>query len=51
MKDSFNKLVWSRLKWAGHVEGMGEETLAEIKCPESGGIKEARKTEMLRELH
>ena len=33
-----------RLKWAGHVERMGAENLAERKCPVEGK-KEARKTE------
>ena len=38
-----NKLMSSRLKWAGHVERMGDEHVAEIRCPASGGKKEARK--------
>ena len=45
MKESFKKkLVSSRLKWAGLVERMGDENLAEIRCPESGRKMEARKT-------
>ena len=36
VKDSFKKtLVRSRLKWAGHVERMGDEKLAK-RLPESG---------------
>ena len=35
----------SKLKWAGDVERTGDEKLAEIKCPESCGEKEVRKTE------
>ena len=31
-KESFKKLMTSRLKWAGHVERMGVENLAEIRC-------------------
>ena len=34
------------MKRAGHVERMGNEKLADIRCPESGGDKEARKTRM-----
>ena len=47
MKESFKKkLVRRRLKLAGHVRRMGDAQLAkEIRCPESGGKKEARKTE------
>ena len=46
MKESFiKKLVRSRLKWAGYVERMTEEKLAESKCSESGEKREARKTE------
>ena len=46
VKESFKrKLVRRRLKWAGHVERIGDEKLAEIRCLESGGKKEARKTE------
>ena len=33
------------MKWVGHVERMGEEKLADVKCPDSGGVKEARKIE------
>ena len=32
------------LKWAGHVERMADEKLAEIRFPGSGGKVEARKT-------
>ena len=36
----------SRLKWAGHMDRMGDEKLAtSIRCPESGGKEEARKIE------
>ena len=41
VKESFKKkLVWSRLKWAGHVERMGDEKLTETRCPESGRRRE-----------
>ena len=37
MKEGFKKkLVMSRLKWAGHIERMGDGKLAENGCPESG---------------
>ena len=32
--------------WAGHIEKMGDEKLAESRCPESGGEMEARKTKI-----
>ena len=38
------KLVRSWLNWVGHEERMGEEKLAESRCQESGGEREARKT-------
>ena len=34
----------SRLKWAGHVERMGDGKPVESICPESGLKKEAMKT-------
>ena len=34
------------MKWAGHVERMGDKKSKKMcKCPESGGKKEAGKTE------
>ena len=38
------KLV--RSTWAGHIEQMRDEKLAESRCPESGGEMESRKTEI-----
>ena len=37
----------SRLKWVNHVERIGDEKLAEIRCSESGGKKEPRKNNNL----
>ena len=38
VKESFKKkLVRSRLKWSGQAERMGDEKLAEIRYPKSGG--------------
>ena len=35
------------LKWAGHVERMGDEKSGkESRCPESGGENNVRKTEI-----
>ena len=45
MKESFNKKLVSSL---GHVERMGDDELAEIRCPESGGKQVARKTNNVR---
>ena len=42
-ESSRKKLV--RGTWAGHTEQMGDEKLAESRCPESGGEMEARKTD------
>jgi len=37
VKESFKKkLMRGRLKWAGHMERMGDENLAEIRCPKGG---------------
>jgi len=37
-KDSFKMKLWrSKLNRAGHVEGMGDEKLAEIRCLGCGG--------------
>ena len=45
VRETFKKkLVRGRVKWAGHVERMGDENLAKSRCPEGGG-KEMRKTE------
>ena len=45
-------MVKGRLKWAGRGERMGDEKMAEIRCPESEGKKEARKSENgMGELH
>ena len=32
-----SKKTLSRSTWAGHVEKMGDETLAGSRCPECGG--------------
>ena len=46
VKVSFKKnLSRSRLKWAGHVERMGDEKGEEIRFPGSGGKEVATKTE------
>ena len=46
VKESFKKkLVRSGLRWAGHVERMGDDKFAEITCTEIGDEKEAKKTE------
>ena len=39
--------VRRRLKWASHVERMGDEKLTGIRNPERGRKKEARKNENL----
>ncbi len=52
VKESFrNKLVTNRLTWAGHVESIGDEKLAESRCLEGGGGTKARKTEIVMGLH
>ena len=46
LRETFKKkLVMSRLKWTSHGERMGDEKMAEIRCPESGRKMEVRKTE------
>ena len=40
------KLVRSRMTWAGHVEWMGDEKLSDSRCLGCGEKKEARKTEI-----
>ena len=46
MKGSLKKKL-ATSRWAGHVERMGDEKLGESRCPESGGEKEVRKTEIV----
>ena len=41
MESFTKKSVWSRLKWTGQVERMGDEKLGKSAYPESGG-KEGR---------
>jgi len=44
MDPQFNFLGVHTLSDTSHVERMGDEKLAEIRCPESGVKKDARKT-------
>ena len=37
IREFYEEIGEKWLKWAGHVERMGDEKLAEIRCLDSGG--------------